>query len=89
MTFIELLLSTKVNTQCSDNNYKDQILRYFHELKWQSPKYKLISCENKIFNVSLLDNSGNEFTFGTGKTKKEAEQEASKNALNYFNVLNH
>ena len=90
--FVYALLNSEINFAnliYYDDNYKDQILRYYHEQKWNSPKYKLLESENKMFVIAILDNDGNEFEYGKGKTKKYAEQMASKNALLKLNVISH
>ena len=75
-----------------DNNYKDQILRYFqHNFKIHA-KYEHISIEddmknNRSFTCNLLKN--NEIICsGIGETKKKAEQDASKNALILYGLIN-
>ena len=69
----------------NDNNYKDQLLRYFQHNFQNTPKYKEISCDgpphNRQFTMAVLDINGNDLATGTSKTKKNAEQIASKNAL--------
>lgn len=67
-----------------DTNYKGQLLEYSHSKKLPTPIYKVINengpSHNKTFTVQVL--IGNKvFGVGSGKNKKIAEQEASKNAL--------
>lgn len=74
-----------------DNNYKDQLLRYFQHNFQETPKYIEISCEgpphDRQFTMGVTNNNGLQVGLGKGKTKKKAEQLASKNALIYFNVF--
>jgi ribonuclease-3 len=68
-----------------DNNYKDQLLR-FYQSKWhQPPKYKEVEVvgppHDRIFTMGVLDISGNIVATYTARNKKVAEQEASRLAL--------
>lgn len=70
-----------------DDNYKDLLLRYFHQIKWGHPKY---IEENKYENkfVSIVKNpKGKILGKGIGKSKKKAEQNASKNALIALKII--
>lgn len=67
-----------------DTNYKGQLLEYTHANKLDSPKYVVVSIEGpehkKEFTVDVY--IGNEkLGTGKGKSKKSAEQNASRNAL--------
>jgi ribonuclease-3 len=78
-----------------DNNYKDQLLKYFHQKKWGNPIYIEIKVEeninSKIFSIGILDPMTNDkkkyLSIGIGSTKKKAEQQASKDVLRKFGVL--
>ncbi|MDR0927446.1 MAG: ribonuclease III [Ignavibacteria bacterium] len=75
------------NDAMADNNYKSQLLELAQGKHKQPPKYNVIS-ENgpphaKIFTVGVYSNDvliGS----GDGKNKKEAEQNAAKNAVENF-----
>jgi len=70
-----------------DTNFKDQILRYFqHNFKVYPTYHHIDKLEGEEFKCELLKES-EVMCFGTGKTKKKAEQNASYNALVKFNVL--
>lgn len=75
----------------NDTNYKDQILRYYQATFSHPPKYKEIMVEglgrDRVFTVGILDSDGEVLLQGTGKSKKKAEQDASRNALIHFGVL--
>lgn len=60
-----------------DDNYKDQLLRYFHQMNWGEPEYVkeddcIIVCddEGKVLGSQLLE-----------QNRRQAEQLASKKAL--------
>lgn len=86
-----------------DDNYKDQLLRYFNLHKLGHPIYKEISVEEstnmKIFTVGILKPNYKEINSNVtdmqqyvasavGATKKKAEQLAAKETLRCFGVLN-
>ena len=70
----------------NDNNYKDQIQKYCqHNFKTKTYYEYLRKDDNNIFYCNLIVN---DITItGEGKTKKKAEQDASKKTLIYYNVL--
>ena len=70
----------------TDTNYKDQVLRYFNNVFDTHPKYKINECENGF--KCILYKLDIEISKGKGETKKKAEQNASKNALIKYGVLN-
>lgn len=82
-----------------DNNYKDQLLQYFHKKQLGFPKYFLIRSEGpphkRIFTMAVEKPGSNPndslrkrgFSFGTGSSKKEGQQKASKMALILHGVL--
>jgi ribonuclease-3 len=75
----------------TDENYKHQLLLKIQEnpiykfYKYPFPTYKLLpsetNFEKKVFTVQVFDPNGKIIGQGQGKTKKDAEQMASKNAL--------
>ncbi len=75
----------------TDNNYKDQISRYFQNNFKVHPKYDTSKNEEtnnftcKIYR--LEDGESIYICSGCGESKKKSEQDASKNALLQFNVL--
>ena len=74
------------NIIITDTNYKDQVLRYFHNVFNENPIYK-ISEKDNIFKC-ILFKLDTEISRGEGDSKKKAEQDASKNALIKYGVLN-
>ena len=72
-----------------DDNYKDLLLRYFHQMKWGHPKYEDNYDDNndKKF-VSIVRNPfGKILGTGSAASKKKAEQNASKKALIKLEVI--
>jgi len=74
-----------------DTNYKDQLLRYYQHNFQVTPFYKEIKMDGpphkRLFTMAVLDKNGKVFSTATNKTKKQAEQLASKNALIKFGEL--
>ena len=71
-----------------NNNYKEQIIKYLQHNYKDNPKYNDIDTDNdKLYNCELIFQN-KIISRGEGKSKKEAQQDASKNALHYYNVLN-
>jgi len=70
-----------------DNNYKDILLRKCQQSLQINPEYKLISttgpAHKKIFTSVVVIN-GQQYSTGTGNTKKESEQIASEHTLEIF-----
>ena len=68
-----------------DNNYKDQISRYFQQTFKIYPKYETVK-NDEMFQSKIL--KGNSIiSVGNGVSKKKAEQDVSRNALIHFNVI--
>lgn len=74
----------------NDDNYKDKLLQYYQHNFQITPKYKLLGIENglegRIFKIGVLDKDGIIISTGIAKSKKKAEQLASKNALLKLNI---
>jgi len=70
-----------------DTNYKDLLLQYYHKMKWSDPEYKLQDITEKdtkkYFNMCVLCES-KIVGWGSGTSKKKAEQIAAYNALIKF-----
>jgi ribonuclease III len=75
----------------NDYNFKDQLLRYFQHNFQQTPKYKQILVEGppheRFFTMAVLKNEDEIVAYGKAKSKKKAEQLASKNALIKYGVI--
>lgn len=76
-----------------DDNYKDLLLRYFHQMKWGHPIYEEIRDKNNYMTnkkkfISVVKNPhGKEIGKGISTSKKKAEQFASKKALILLGVI--
>ncbi|MCX6149949.1 MAG: ribonuclease III [Ignavibacteriales bacterium] len=85
--FIELVIikpGTEDNGIMEDKNFKSQLLEYTQANRLENPYYKIVKEDGpnhaKVFTVEVyVDN--NCLGSGTGKNKKEAEQNAAKLAL--------
>lgn len=92
--FIVNLIEEKVNFEdliSNDTNFKDQISKYYRSNFQQAVTYKHISCKidgnQKNFVVDVVREDGIVLARGEGKTKKKAEQNASRNALATLNLI--
>ena len=74
----------------NDDNYKDILLRYTQANYTNLPMYEQISMDgpphNRTFTIKVIVGDQT-LGKGTGKTKKDAEQNAAKQACNQFNIL--
>ena len=77
----------------NDDNYKDQLQRYYHSIKWGHPIFvgiseKSLPNNKRLFTMGLKDNNNNIIVSASDFSKKKAEQKASKMALFKFGLLN-
>ena len=75
-----------------DSNYKDRLLRYFQKNNWSTPIYNtLLICgppHKRSYTIQIINFEKIIIGEGTGYSKKEAEQLASKEGLKFYNILN-
>jgi len=68
-----------------DNNFKDQLLRFYQSRWHQPPKYKEVEVvgppHDRVFTMGVLAVDGSVVATYTARNKKVAEQEASRLAL--------
>ena len=68
-----------------NTNYKDQLLRWFQAEYHQPPRYKVVHEEgpshDRVFTMGVLSPTGDVIATSAARNKKEAEQEASRIAL--------
>jgi ribonuclease-3 len=74
-----------VSLIAEDNNFKDQLLKYYQAHYHTPPKYKEVHIEgplhDRTFTMGVLSPEGNVIATATARNKKVAEQEASRRAL--------
>jgi len=79
VNFVELITD--------DNNFKDQLLRFFQAKYHQPPRYKEVDVtgppHDRVFTMGVIDplNDAKILAKSTARNKKVAEQEASRMAL--------
>lgn len=73
----------------TDDNYKEQIMQYFHKMSWKDPKYVDVKCdpEAKTFVVSVRNQQGDILGTASNNTKNKAEQDAARDALIKLKVI--
>jgi dsRNA-specific ribonuclease len=88
------------NKLYQDSNYKDILLRYYHQNKWGHPKYfevhhegpphkrKYIMAVQKHDAEDYMDIQERAFGYGEGNSKRDGEQKAAKMCLIKFGLLN-
>lgn len=68
-----------------DNNFKDQLLRFYQGAYHTPPKYKEVAVigplHDRTFTMGVLSPTGQVIAKATARNKKVAEQEASRKAL--------
>jgi ribonuclease-3 len=74
-----------------DNNFKDQLLKYYQATYHQPPRYKEVLVEgplhDRTFTMGVLSPTGEVVAQAVARNKKVAEQEASRLALVRLGVL--
>ena len=71
----------------NDNNYKDQILRYFQHNFKIHPTYRTEKNESNNLFICKIFKDKEYIQSGEGVSKKKAEQNASRNSLIFYHVL--
>ena len=93
VNLLETLIDWSEKLYC-DNNYKDYLLRIFHQKKWNEPIYTTIKTDGLphqrkyIMGINNPNENNTYLGYGLGNTKKEGEQKASKMALIILGYLN-
>lgn len=74
-----------------DNNFKDQLLKYYQATYHTPPRYKEVKVEgplhDRTFTMGVLSPEGRVVATSTARNKKVAEQEASRKALIVLGAL--
>jgi dsRNA-specific ribonuclease len=93
--FIYIILETEIDYAeilYKDTNYKDKILRFYHQNKWSYPQYVQINTEEssnkKLFVMGVKDQHNEIIAQAKAQSKQKAEQLASMLALYHFNIIN-
>lgn len=73
-------------------SYKDMLIKYYQYNYNYTPRFLELGVENsgsggKTYNVCIKDKSGAVLATGTGGTKKQAENDAARQALSYLGQL--
>lgn len=76
------------------NNYKDQLMQYFHKFDTVKHDLKYIDDENetedgkkRYITIVTDKNTGDKLGIGSGRSKKSAQQRAAKDALIKLNLI--
>lgn len=91
--FIENLLENCIDWEelvMTEENYKEKLLQYYQREFKMTPEYIELSIHGpphqRIFTMGVLDKNGEIVGRGVAKSKKEAEQQASLNAMKYYGL---
>lgn len=72
----------------NNTNHKDTLCKYFQQNYNYIPKFLESKVEvkknQKIYTICIKDENGSVISVGTGSNKKEAENDAAKNALQRY-----
>ena len=73
-----------------NNNYKDILLKHYQQHFSFTPKFYEVNIDSsnnhhKIYTICIKDNNDNILSVGKGSSKKEAENDAAKNAISWMN----
>jgi ribonuclease-3 len=85
--FVESVIKREIHINdllYKNNNNKDKLLRTFQEKGWNNPDYQQMSKFNNCYTCCVVKREQNKdeiFSIGNGSTKKEAKQNAAKDAL--------
>jgi len=93
--FMFVLLETEVDYAeilYKDTNYKDQLLKFYHQNKWSYPQYVSLGTEGpphkRIFIIGVNDYRNVTIAQAKAYSKQKAEQLASMIALYNYDVIN-
>lgn len=73
-------------TNFEDDNYKDIVMRWCQSKKVSLPEYRVVSHDRGVFIVNLYID-GVHMSYGTARTKKEAEQIAAEMLIRSSNAF--
>lgn len=70
----------------NDNNYKNILLAYFHQMKWGNPVYES-TYSRGIFDTEVRNPDDDVIGFASASIKKDSEQGAAMNALIELGII--
>ena len=74
----------------NDYNFKDKLIKYFQNKYKEFPKFKEVLVEgthnDRQYTMCIMDNNNNILAYGKNKTKKKAEQDAAKKAIEKLGI---
>jgi len=94
--FIIKLIETEIDIASllfHENNYKEMLVRYYHKMRWEDPKYETLVIKEigdnkkKLFIMGVKDNNNIVVGKGEGAAKKKGEQIAAREALLMYGEL--
>ncbi len=92
--FIVNIIETNIDFSeliTTNHNYKDMLLKYFQHNYNYLPKFLEMSVQSKAntkeYTICIKNRDGLVISVGKGMNKKQAETDASKNALIYYGQL--
>lgn len=94
----EFIISVMENhidiTTIHNDNYIELLLNYYKEKQWKAPKYIDMPCENtetgntqKLYQIGVTGKDGKIKAMGVAHSRKTARQNAAKQALKNFKVI--
>lgn len=93
--FLYIILETEIEYSellYRDTNYKDQLLRFYHQNKWSHPQYVQLKVDGlphkRLYVIGVKDQNGNIIAQAKENSKQIAEQMASMIALFNYKVIN-
>lgn len=70
----------------NNRNYKEQLQKFFQSRFHHTPSYTMLSSAINSFTMAAVDQNGIHLGIGTAPTKKQAEQNAAREALKNLNA---
>jgi ribonuclease-3 len=68
----------------NNRNFKEQLQKLYQAKFHYTPKYVMLSSAANVYTMAAVDEKGVHLGIGSAATKKQAEQLAAKEAMNYL-----
>lgn len=68
----------------NNRNYKEQFQKIYQSMYHLTPTYTMVSLENGMYTMAVVDHLGKQLGLGRSSTKKQAEQLAAKESIKYL-----